>query len=167
MKTLACITAVGFALMTTTQAHALSCASSGFELETSYKANKKAGKNITYVMGSFTGGTKQKKKPKLTGTGINGGIQLIPQNGKGSKTKMHFSGKKLVNGKEKAFKTKVTVETTCINVWCGNPPKPNTTTIATLEKTTSGYVLKAGPCSPNTFSAGLVNDWDKLKRLMR
>ena len=51
MKILNSIAVISIALMTTPQAHALSCTSSGFDLEANFKANKQAGTDITYVVG--------------------------------------------------------------------------------------------------------------------
>lgn len=167
MKIAAYLTAFSFALLSTMQSHALSCASTGFDLETQLKANKKAGKNVVYVLGSFSG--KQSKRLKVNKSVSKGtnGISIVNQQLKGSVSNLSFSGKRMTKNGEKPFKQKVKVTTTCIASWCGNVPKSGQQTIAALTKTKSGYTMTVGPCSPNTFSRGLDTDWIKLKQLLR
>ena len=126
---LATLTAITIAMMSSSQAYALSCASNGFDLETHFKTNKKTGKKITYVKGHFSGGSKSKATPNFRGTGINGGIKLVPQNGKATKTIVNFSGKRMTRSGEKAFRTKVIVQTSCLSVWCGKVPQNSQQTL--------------------------------------
>lgn len=164
MKKLTYITAISIALMTTNQAYALSCASTGFDLEANFKANKAAGKNVIYVLGNFSG--KQVKQIKRTKkTGSNGISILLPP--KSTVSNLTFSGKVMTRNGAKPFKQKVKVTASCIASWCGNIPKSGQKAIAALTKTKSGYTLVAGPCAPNTFSRSLDTDWNKLKKLVR
>lgn len=163
MRKLTYITALSIALMTTNQAYALSCASTGFDLGESFKANKAAGNNVIYVMGSFSG--KQAKQIKQTkNTGHNGIAILLPP--KATVSSLIFSGEVMTRNGTKPFKQKVKVTSSCIASWCGTIPKSGQKTIAALTKTRSGYTLISGPCAPNTFSKGLDTNWDRLERLI-
>ncbi len=167
MKLATYVTALSFVLLSTPQGYALSCASTGFDLEASYKANKKAGNNVLYVLGSFSGKqTRQLKTSKSVSKGTNG-ISLVRQKPKATVSNLSFSGKVMTRNGAKQFRQKVRVTTTCIASWCGKIPKSGQKTIAALTKTASGYTMTIGPCNPNTFSRGVDTDWNKLKRLVR
>jgi len=166
VKLFTAITVFGFTVITSTQSYALSCASTGFDLETNFKANKKAGKNIVYVLGSFSGKQSAQIRTNKSITGTNG-ITRLRQQPKATVSNLAFSGKVMTKNGAKPFKQNVKVTATCVASWCGNIPKSGQQTIAALTKTNSGYIMTAGPCSPNTFSKQVRQDWQKLKRLVR
>lgn len=167
MKLLTSLSVLGLVLTTTSQTYALSCASTGFDLETNFKSNKAAGNKVVYVLGSFSGKqSAQIKKNKSVKTGTNG-ISLVRQQPKATVSNLSFSGKIMTKNGAKPFKQKVKVTTTCIASWCGKIPKSGQKTIAALTKTASGYTITAGACGPNTFSNQIKKDWQKLKRLVR
>lgn len=166
LKSAVYLTAISLVLISTAQGHALSCTSQGFDLEESFQLNKKSGKNIVYVLGSFSGKqTPQRQTNKSVSTGTNG-ISLVRQHPKDTVSNLSFSGKVITKNGAKPFKQKVKVTASCAASWCGNIPKSGQKTIAALTKTKSGYTLTAGPCSPNTFSRQVDADWKKLKRLV-
>jgi len=161
------LTVFSLILMTTTQSHALSCASTGFDIQESFNANQKISKNIIYVLGSFSGKqTPQGKAKKTVSKGTNG-FSLIQRKPKATVSTLTFSGKVMTKNGAKPFKQKVKVTATCVASWCGSIPKAGQKTIAALTKTPSGYAMTAGPCSPNTFPGQLDKDWQRLKRLVR
>ncbi len=166
MKILTAITVFSIAAITSTHSHALSCASTGFNLESIVKANKAAGKNVVYVMGSFSG--KQNKPTKSTSKPVAGNSGLLVANfPKSATSNLVFSGKVMTKNGAKPFKQKVKVTASCTASWCGKVPKSGQKTIAALTKTSSGYTMAADPCGPNTFSRQVNEDWKKLKRLVR
>ncbi len=166
MKTLSVLSAISIVLFTSTQAYALSCTPTGFDLEASFKANKAAGQNVVYVLGRFSGKqnlpSTTNKKP-IAGSGEISIIQFP----KATTSNLVFSGKIMTKNGAKPFKQKVKVTASCLASWCGNIPKSGQKTIAALTKTTSGYTMIAGPCEPNTFSNQINTNWKKLKRLVR
>lgn len=164
MKYMAYATVFSFTLMSATQSHALSCASTGFDLEAVFMANKAAGKNTVYVLGSFSGKT---NKPSTVQKSVGNGLSIISQKKKAATSNLSFSGKVMTKNGAKPFKQKVKVTSSCIASWCGNIPKTSQQTIAALTKTSNGYTMTAGPCGPNTFSNQIQKDWQKLKRLVR
>ena len=167
LKSAAYLTAFSLLLISTSQSYALSCTSAGFDLEESFKFNKKSGKNVVYVLGSFSGKqTPQRQKNNTVSKGTNG-ISLVVQQPKDTVSNLSFSGKVMTKNGAKPFKQKVKVTASCAASWCGSIPKSGKKTIAALTKTKSGYSMTAGPCSPNTFSQNLDADWKKLKRLVR
>lgn len=167
MKSATYLTAFSLVFLSTTQSFALSCTSAGFDLEESFQFNKKSGKNVVYVLGSFSGKqTPQRQTKKSTSKGING-ISLVLQQPKDTVSNLFFSGMVMTKNGAKPFKQKVTVTAACAASWCGSIPKSGQKTIAALTKSKSGYTMTAGPCSPNTFSQTVDADWKKLKRLVR
>ena len=167
LKSAAYLTAFSLVLISTSQSYALSCTSAGFDLEESFQFNKKSGKNVVYVLGSFSG--KQTPQRQTNNSAIEGtnGTLLVVQNPKDTVSNLSFSGKVMTKSGVKPFKQKVKVTASCAASWCGSIPKSGQKTIAALTKTKSGYSMTAGPCSPNTFSQNLDTDWKKLKRLVR
>lgn len=57
----------------------------------------------------------------------------------------------------------VTVNTSCLHVWCGAIPRPNQEIIAFLEKTPAGYVMTNAPC-PGVFQ---MAPSDREKRIVQ
>lgn len=167
MKTAAYLTAFSLILISTSQSYALSCTSAGFDLEKSFQFNKKSGKNVVYVLGSFSGKqTPQRQTGGSVSTGTNG-MSLVLEQPEDTISNLSFSGKVMTKNGAKPFKQKVKVTAACAASWCGSIPKSGKKTIAALTKTKSGYTMTAGPCSPNTFSQNIDADWKKLKRLVR
>lgn len=164
MKYIASITLFSFTVLSATQSHALSCAASGFDLETVFKANKIAGQNTVYVLGSFSG--KINKAKPLQKPAVNG-LSIVSQKQKAATSNLTFSGKVMTKNGTKPFKQNVKVTSSCVASWCGNIPKPGQKTIAAITKTNAGYTMVSGPCNPNTFSRQINTDWNKLKRLVR
>lgn len=166
MKILTSVSSISILLLTTSQAYALSCAQTGFDLEATFQANKTANKNVIYVLGSFSG--KQSKTKQLDTKPVAGsnGISIVTFP-KATTSNLVFSGKVMTKNGTKPFKQKVKITASCIASWCGNIPKSGQKTIAALTKTTSGYAMTAGPCAPNTFSSQINKDWTKLKKLVR
>lgn len=167
MKTAAYLTAFSLVLISTSQSYALSCTSAGFNLEESFHSNKKSGKNIVYVLGSFSGKqTPQRQTGGSVSTGTNG-MSLVREQPEDTISNLSFSGKVMTKNGAKPFNQKVKVTAACVASWCGSIPKSGSKTIAALTKTKSGYTMTAGPCNPNTFSGQVDADWKKLKRLVR
>lgn len=164
LKSLAILIAASFTLLTSTNAYALSCAQTGFDLESTFKANKASDQDVVYVLGTFSG-KQTKAKIQMKQTGVNG-IAIV-KSPKSTTSTLSFSGKVMTRSGAKSFKQKVKVTASCIASWCGNIPKSGQKTIAALTKTNSGYTMTAGPCAPNTFSRQVNADWKKLKRLIK
>jgi len=157
MKILTPVLAIIMAAVTT-NAYALSCTRDGFDLAKVITANKKAGKNVTYVIGTFSGkhpnqiGTIQKQQK---GTKRLKRLQTVSTDRSQTYT-LKFAGKQVSKDAVKPLKTNVTVNSNCLSVWCGNAPKNNTPTIAILDIGASGKLtLNTGPCRPNIFKGGL------------
>lgn len=153
--------------MTTTQSHALSCTSTGFDLQANFEANKKAGSNVVYVLGNFSGKQTPQRTTKKPASKDTNGFSLILQQPKDTISNLVFSGEMMTKNGAKPFKQKVKVTAACAASWCGSIPKSGQNTIAALTKTKSGYTMTAGPCSPNTFSKSIDSDWQNLQRLVR
>ncbi len=166
MKLITSISAISIILFNTTSALALSCTREGFDMESTFKANELAGKNVVYVMGRFSGQRTDNSKPGTKPVAGSNAIEIV-EPPKETTSNLLFSGKLMTRLGAKPFKQTVKITSTCLGPWCGNIPGPDQTTIAALTKTLSGYKLTAGPCDPNTFPSQVNKDWKKLKILIK
>lgn len=152
-----------------TNALALSCTHTGFDLIETAKANKASGKNAIYVKGDFSNvktniKTQKAKKPTLL---KDTKLRSINQQGTPVTGTASLKGNQMTSRGEKRFKAIVKIKTTCAGPWCGKAPKPNQKTIIALIKKGATYEFTSGPCSPNTFTQNIDSDWKRLKKLLR
>ena len=169
MKYFSIISAAALAVISTNQAHALSCLPTGFDATLQAEANVKNNLERTYVLGKFSGYKIPKKQPRKKQASSNGNqqiIQIIPAP-KAFKTKASFSGVAITSSGERKFKQNVMIHADCAASWCGKIPTPGTRMIAILEKTSTGYQLNSGPCQFNTYESNLKATWKKLKRQLQ
>lgn len=132
------------------QAAALSCAPP--DIKQTFNYLHKSPK--TYVMG-LGKITAQNPIPEY----IRGEARQIPAKFEGV-----FLGK---SGKTKPQTVRLTVEATCVSVWCGNFPKTDKQMLVFLQKTATGYQMESGPCGGHFKISPTSRDIRVLKRCLK
>jgi len=79
-----------------------------------------------------------------------------------------FSGQALgVDGFNDVAPFELIIDVQCSASWCGFPPPMDTTTLAFVESTPRGYVLRADACGSMVFAPVAVLDVGRVEACMR
>ena len=133
-----------------TQAAALSCAPPDIKRTFNYLHTSPK----TYVMGFG----------KITA------LETIPEYVRGEERHIsaEFEGVFLgPSGQTKQQSALLTVDTTCVSVWCGNFPKTDKQMLVFLQKTDVGYRMESGPCGGHFKISPTSKDIRNLKRCLK
>lgn len=141
-------------MLVASQAAALSCMRP--DVARSFNFAAEADESYSVFMGTFE--YEQVQRPR-------GGDIFNPE---GYDIPARFTGQGLgADGFGAIEPVNVTISVQCSASWCGGPPPLQTQTLAFVERTSAGYVLKADACNSSYFSPVLVEDLDRVESCMR
>ncbi len=109
-------------------------------------------------------------KTYVMGLGKITAMETIPEYVRGEERHIsaEFKGVFLgTSGRTKQQSLLLTVDTTCVSVWCGNFPKTDKQMLVFLQKTDVGYQMESSPCGGHFKISPTSKDIRTLKQCLK